>query len=92
MAHMLTPEQLEARRALPLAGMPNKVDVALTLAKAKQADIVQAYDYELDASAVHRVVNGKYVTLDVNLARKFAEFFGCQIEDLFPARAEAHAS
>ena len=86
MPHPLTPEQLDALRALPLAGMPNKLDVALALAKAKQSDIVKAYEDTLDASSVHRVVNGKYSTLDVDLARKFAEFFGCQIEDLFPSR------
>jgi DNA-binding XRE family transcriptional regulator len=88
---MLTPEQLEALRALPLAGMPNKVDVALTLAKAKQSDIIKAYEDDLDSSSVHRVVNGKYTTLDLELARKFAAFFGCQIEDLFPSRLEAPA-
>ncbi len=84
---MLTPEQLDALRALPLAGMPNKVEIALALVKAKQTDIVDAYPDALDATAVHRVVKGKYATLDVSLARKFAEFFGCTIEDLFPSRA-----
>lgn len=76
---------------MPLMSMPNKVGVALELVKAKQNDIVDRYAEDLDASAVSRIVNGKYSTLDINLARKFAQFFGCQIEDLFPAR-EAVAS
>lgn len=86
MAQTLTPEKLQALRAVPLEGMPNKVRLAMTLTGAKQVDIVEAI--EMDASGVHRVVNGKYSALELDTARKFAEFFGCAIEDLFPAREE----
>ena len=89
MAHTLTPEQLEALRAMPLLGMPNKVEIALSLVGAKQADIVE--DKDMDASSVHRVVKGKYSALELETSRKFAAFFGCQIEDLFPARVETPA-
>lgn len=37
------------------------------------------------------VVRGRYQTITVAKARKFAEYFGCAIEDLFPSR-EAVAS
>lgn len=90
MAHTLSPEQLEALRALPLLSMPNKVEVALAMVQAKQNDIV-ASDESLDPSIVSRIVNGKYSTLDIELARKFSTFFGCQTDDLFPARTEVRA-
>lgn len=32
------------------------------------------------------IVRGRYETITVENARKLAEFFGCTIEDLFPAR------
>lgn len=86
---MLTPEQLEALRSIPLLEMPNKVPVAMALTGAKQVDIVDASD--MDSSSVHRVVKGKYSALEVDTARKFADYFGCQIEDLFPARVESPA-
>lgn len=42
-------------------------------------------------SYVSRVRNGRYEDLPGETMRAFAEAFGCQIEDLFPAR-EAIAS
>jgi len=40
---------------------------------------------------VAQVMGGRFRTITVENARKFAEFFGCNIEDLFPA-SEAVAS
>lgn len=74
---------------MPLLEMPNKVELAMTLTGAKQVDIVAALDS--DASSVHRVVKGKHAAPELETARKFAAFFGCQIEDLFPARVETPA-
>lgn len=80
----LTAEQLDALRAMPLGEMPNKVRVALALVQAKQAELVN--EGILDAPHLSRIVNGDYVHVTVATARKLASFFGCQIEDLFPAR------
>jgi len=82
----LSSEQLEALRSVPLVGeMPNRLRVALGMAKAKQADIVE--ETGLLASSVSDLVNGKYGDLNVETARKLSDFFGCQIDDLFPKRA-----
>lgn len=39
-------------------------------------------------SNLSELVNGKYGDVQVETARKLAAYFGCAIEDLFPARAE----
>lgn len=42
-------------------------------------------------SYISKVQNGRYSDLPGETMRSFADYFGCQIEDLFPAR-EAVAS
>lgn len=82
----LTPEQIEALRSVPLVGdMPNRLRVALGMANAKQSDIVE--ETGLLASTVSDFVNGRYGDLNVETARKLADFFGCLIDDVFPKRA-----
>ncbi len=83
----LSPEQLDALRSVPLLEMPNRLRVALGMAKARQVDLVEATG--LDPSMVSNFVNGNYRTMTLDTARKLADFFGCQIDDLFPARAVA---
>lgn len=86
MPKQLTPEQIEALRSVPLVGeMPNRLRVALGMVDAKQTDIVA--ETGLLASMVSDFVNGKYGDLNLETARKFADFFGCGIDDLFPRRA-----
>lgn len=80
----LTTEQLQALRAVPLGDMPNKLRIALTLAQARSADVVD--ETGLDAGQVSRILNGKVSNIEIDTARKFAAFFDCFIEDLFPAR------
>jgi transcriptional regulator with XRE-family HTH domain len=80
----LSPEQIDAMRAVPLGEMPNKLRIAIALAKVKQAEVCE--ETGLTPSMVSNFVLGKYTTLTIDTARKLAEFFGCQIEDLFPAR------
>jgi transcriptional regulator with XRE-family HTH domain len=84
MSHPLTTEQLQAMRAVPLGTMPNKLRIALALADAKQTDIAESTG--VAASYVSDVVNGRYASLPLETARRIATFFGCAIEDLFPAR------
>jgi len=80
----LTPEQIDAMKAVPLGSMPNKLRIALALAKARQVEICDETD--MTPPMVSDFVNGKYTTLTIDTARKFSDYFGCQIEDLFPAR------
>lgn len=85
MPKRLTTEQIEALRSVPLGAMPNRLKVALGMVKARQSDLVE--ETGLLASTVSDLVNGKYNDLNLGTARKFADYFGCSIEDLFPARA-----
>jgi transcriptional regulator with XRE-family HTH domain len=85
----LSPEQIEALRAVPLGAMPNKLRIALALAKARQSDIVE--EIGIAAPHVSQLVNGRYTNVTIDTARKYAEFFGCAIEDLFPMREEVSA-
>ena len=86
MAKPLTTEQIKALQSVPLVeGMPNRLRVALGMVDGKQSEIV--VETGLLASMVSDIVNGKYGDLNVGTARKFADFFGCGIDDLFPRRA-----
>lgn len=80
----LTPEQLDALRAVPLGAMPNKLRIALALTRVRQVAVADATD--IATPNLSALVNGDYKTLTIDTARKLAEYFGCAIEDLFPAR------
>lgn len=81
----LSTKQLsELRRATPENG--NRVAVAMRLADLTQSELAQAID--VTQPYVSDVARGRHETITVDNARKFADFFGCSIEDLFPARAE----
>lgn len=84
MAKPLTPEQIEALRAVPLGDMPNKIRIALALANARQADLCEGIDITPSQSSV--LVNGKYGTVTIDMAQKVAQFFGCSTDDIFPRR------
>lgn len=86
----LTSKQLAALRMTPPdADTGNRLRQAAKLAGLTQveiaagANVVQPY--------VSAVMRGRHATITVDNARKFAEFFGCHIEDLFPAREEVAA-
>lgn len=87
MPKRLTTEQVDALKAVPLGDMPNKLRIALALTKTKQADIVDATG--IPASNVSNIVNGKYDSLHLETAQKFAVFFGCGTDDLFPTHGVA---
>ena len=89
MPKRLTAEQRYALKTVPLGDMPNKLRIALTLARAKQFEVAE--ETGIAAPNLSNLVNGKYSTVTITTARKLAEYFGCHIEDLFPAR-EAVAS
>ena len=86
----LTPEQLTALRAVPISKqVPNRVHVAMALAGVNGAEL--AAGIGLSASSVSDIRNGKYESLKHPTVQRFADFFGCYIEDLFPLN-EAIAS
>lgn len=67
----------------------NRLRKAFEMSGATQQEAQEATG--LTQGYISQVVNNRYPTITVDNARKFADFFGCSIEDLFPA-SEAVAS
>jgi transcriptional regulator with XRE-family HTH domain len=86
---LLTADQLNALRAIPGSSVRNRVRIAMALTGASQGELVEATGFT--QPYVSNVVRGRYQTITVGNAHKFADFFGCAIEDLFPAREDAVA-
>lgn len=82
----LTPEQIQAIRSLPPNVGPNRLRVAFAMSGARQVDACEAIG--LRANQVSSLVKGDYKSVSVDIARALADFFGCAIEDLFPAKSE----
>lgn len=85
----LTPEQISALQSVPLGAMPNKVGLALTMTGTSQT--AAADEIGIPRPNLSKIVNGRYEGIQLETTRKLSEYFGCAIEDLFPAR-EAVAS
>lgn len=85
---VLTKEQLETLRRAR-SKTRNRVARAKDLAGVTQVQIAAKTGFT--QSYVSKVENGEYSDLPGETMRTFADYFGCQIEDLFPAR-EAVAS
>lgn len=83
----LTAKQLAHLKRQTTEG--NRVGAAIELLELTQA--VVADGTGLPQQYVSDVARNRYRTITVDNAQKFADFFGCIIEDLFPAR-EAVAS
>lgn len=83
----LTTRQLKELRQTATDG--NRVAKAIELAGVTQAALAAAIDE--NQPYISDVARNRYQTITVAKAHKFAEFFGCSIDDLFPAR-EAVAS
>jgi DNA-binding XRE family transcriptional regulator len=80
----LTPEQLTALRAVPVGTLANRLRIALALAGVNQTEV--AKEIGLPVPNLNRHVNGRHGGPTIETGRKLAEYFGCSIEDLFPAR------
>lgn len=79
----LTPRQLkELQRAH--VDEPNKVRKAIELAGVTQTQVADAVG--LTQPHVSEIANGKYTSLPLETARRLAGYFGCSIDELFPAR------
>lgn len=87
----LNARQLRELRSAPVGESGNRVKLAQRLAEVTQEDIAAALGEH--QPYVSDVARGRYQTITVAKARKFADYFGCSIEDLFPvAASEAQAS
>ena len=76
---MLTAKQLVVLRAAPGA---NRVATAIDLAGVTQGAVAAALGFS--QPYISDVARHRYQTITVENARKFAHYFGCSIEDLFP--------
>lgn len=85
----LTRDQLKQLRATPTAPGANRVGKAIELAGVTQLEVTAATG--LPQPYVSDVARNRYQTITVENAHKFSDYFGCPIEDLFPARVEAQA-
>ena len=83
---MLTKKQLARLRAAAVPPGRNRVGLAISLAGVSQGTVAQ--EVGMPQPYVSDVVRGRYRTITVANARKFARYFGCLMEDLFPADAE----
>ena len=81
---MLTPKQLAVLRAEPGT---NRVAKAIALAGVTQGTVAAALGFP--QPYISDVARRRYQTITVDNARKFAHYFGCSIEDLFPASERA---
>lgn len=81
----LTPEQLFALRSTPIGAAANRLKLARTIADLKQNDVAAATDFT--SPQLSDLERGEYKDVPLENARRLAQFFGCRIEDLFPARA-----
>lgn len=76
---MLTKQQLAVLRSEPGT---NRVAKAMSLVGITQTALAGALS--LSQPYVSDVVRRRYRTITVETAWKFAKYFGCSIEDLFP--------
>lgn len=91
----LTRKQLIGLRGAAVSKTGNRVALAVRIARGDNSDVpTQASIAEaigVSQQYFSDVACGRYQTITVDNASKFAEYFGCAIEDLFPAK-EAIAS
>lgn len=77
---MLTTRQV--RLLVKESPAPNRLKSAMRIARVTQEDVSNGTGFT--QSTVSRIANSFSERLTVKVAAKFAWFFGCQIEDLFP--------
>jgi hypothetical protein len=80
----MTAKQIKALRSIPVGETGNRLADAFQISGLPQMACVRRTRFT--AQYVSDVKNGRFRDISVENAREFASFFGCQIEDLFPAR------
>ena len=78
---MLTKKQLVRLRAATVPPGSNRVGLAISLAGVSQTAVGRAVG--MRQAYVSDIVRGRYRTITVVNAVKFARYFGCTVEDLF---------
>lgn len=87
----LTPAELRKLQHEPLGEGGNRLAAAMALKKLTQnrlAELMREAGYDVTQPRISDVVRGRYESITLDNAYKFAEFFGCAIEDLFPAKEQ----
>jgi transcriptional regulator with XRE-family HTH domain len=85
----LTATQLRKLRATPVAASGNRLQFALDLAEITQVDLADRLG--MTNTQVSDAARGRYETMRLDNAQKFAGAFGCLVDDLFPVRQGAVA-
>lgn len=83
----LSDEQLAQLRTSDVGPSGNRLWKAIELRELRQADLAAAVG--LTQPYISDVVRGRHSTITVENAHKFADYFGCTIEDLFPPKVAA---
>lgn len=84
----LTPEQVAALRAIPVPSSGNRVGIALAIAEVSQMEVSRRTGlHQQNISELKRGVLSPNVS--INTARKLSQYFGCEIDDLFPPQESA---
>ena len=78
----LSQEQIDGLWRMPV-DRPNRLAIAFCHDGHEAVGGVRRWG---SCRAVSQLVRGDYKSVSVERARQFADLFGCQIEDLFPAR------
>lgn len=85
----LNTQRLRELRKRPIGQRGNRLADAIELSQETSTSIAAELGFALQY--VSDVSRGRYDTITVENAGRFSRYFGCAIEDLFPAR-EAIAS
>lgn len=80
----LTATQIAQLRSAPVGDNWNRLRVAMKLVEVTQEQLAEAINES--QPYISDVVRGRYQTITLAKAQKFSQYFGCLIEDIFPAR------
>ncbi len=83
---MLTRRQLRKLRETDARSGDTRLRAAMSLAGVTQVQVAEAIG--VAQSQVSEDAAGKFTQMSLVKARAYAEFFGCEIDDLFPAREQ----
>jgi DNA-binding XRE family transcriptional regulator len=88
---VLTRFQLRKLRTLPLGDARNKVRLARELMDPKLTQVELAKRLQKSQAFVSAIELGDYSAMTLDTSRAIAAVFGCTVDDLFPADAQAVA-
>lgn len=80
----LSTSKLKELRSRKIGASGNRLSDAIELSDTTATAVAAATKFT--PQYISDVARGRWDTITVDNARKFAEFFGCSIEDIFPAK------